>query len=180
MSQQVVNNSNQIRKLVDAINDLEKRIQALKSQTNFSDSDKINSHKWNFKIVEFVNNNQPLPKGWDVRICYKNNTPYYLDHNTKTTTWKRPFDKNYIDPIQKNIQNYINKFNHISDRYLKLTHFEEICSYLNNPERISFINRYTVFKHHLKEKMIQLFTDTNSRVIYRTYRDIYGTRIPLL
>lgn len=30
-----------------------------------------------------------LPQGWDVRLD-PNNRPYYVDHNTQTTTWERP------------------------------------------------------------------------------------------
>ncbi|XP_033625992.1 NEDD4-like E3 ubiquitin-protein ligase WWP1 [Asterias rubens] len=34
-------------------------------------------------------NNQPLPGGWEVRLD-QHNRPYYVDHNTQTTTWERP------------------------------------------------------------------------------------------
>ncbi|XP_038068088.1 E3 ubiquitin-protein ligase Su(dx)-like [Patiria miniata] len=34
-------------------------------------------------------NSQPLPAGWEVRLD-QHSRPYYVDHNTQTTTWERP------------------------------------------------------------------------------------------
>ncbi|XP_070575798.1 NEDD4-like E3 ubiquitin-protein ligase WWP1 isoform X2 [Ptychodera flava] len=34
-------------------------------------------------------NNQPLPPAWEMRID-PHGRPYYVDHNTRTTTWERP------------------------------------------------------------------------------------------
>lgn len=32
---------------------------------------------------------KPLPPGWEIKHA-EDNTPYYVDHNTKTTTWLDP------------------------------------------------------------------------------------------
>ena len=32
---------------------------------------------------------EPLPPGWEMRID-GHGRPYYVDHNTRTTTWERP------------------------------------------------------------------------------------------
>ncbi len=32
---------------------------------------------------------EPLPPGWEMRID-PHGRPYYVDHNTRTTTWERP------------------------------------------------------------------------------------------
>ena len=34
-------------------------------------------------------NQEPLPQGWEMRID-PHGRPYYVDHNTRTTTWERP------------------------------------------------------------------------------------------
>ncbi|XP_063950930.1 E3 ubiquitin-protein ligase Su(dx)-like [Lytechinus pictus] len=34
-------------------------------------------------------NNQPLPSNWEMRLD-QHGRPYYVDHNTQTTTWERP------------------------------------------------------------------------------------------
>ncbi|XP_071091947.1 E3 ubiquitin-protein ligase Su(dx)-like [Haliotis cracherodii] len=34
-------------------------------------------------------NTEPLPPGWEMRLD-QHNRPYYVDHNTRTTTWERP------------------------------------------------------------------------------------------
>ncbi len=34
-------------------------------------------------------NQEPLPPGWEMRID-PHGRPYYVDHNTRTTTWERP------------------------------------------------------------------------------------------
>lgn len=36
-----------------------------------------------------ANNNEPLPPGWEMRQD-PHGRPYYVDHNTRTTTWERP------------------------------------------------------------------------------------------
>lgn len=36
-------------------------------------------------------NHEPLPSGWATSIS-KEGTKYYIDHNTRTTTWHRPSD----------------------------------------------------------------------------------------
>ncbi|CAG8808032.1 2088_t:CDS:2, partial [Racocetra persica] len=36
-----------------------------------------------------IEDNSPLPPGWERRLVHLKRT-YYVDHNTRTTTWKRP------------------------------------------------------------------------------------------
>ncbi|KAG4083630.1 HECT-domain-containing protein [Neocallimastix lanati (nom. inval.)] len=43
----------------------------------------------NFQRPILINNNNGLPPGWEERVD-KHNRIYYVDHNTRTTTWKRP------------------------------------------------------------------------------------------
>ena len=176
---QMQSNCHKVNELENKIIELQKLIQELKSNKNI---EKVKEHKWNFPPIEFANIESPLPKGWEMRITWPNNRPYYVDHNTKTTTWTRPVNKNYINPdikLQKSIKYYIDIFNKTCDRYAKITHFEELCNYLNNEGRIKFLNRYSKLLKMIKEKMIHIYFDTRSRTIYRCYRDIYGERIPL-
>lgn len=39
--------------------------------------------------AEQSTNNEPLPPGWEMRTD-GHSRPYYVDHNTRTTTWERP------------------------------------------------------------------------------------------
>ena len=127
--------------------------------------DNVVSHKWNFPPIKFANIVTPLPEGWEVRIHWPNNRPYYVDHNTKTTSWTRPENKNYVNPnikLQQNIINLIDKFNKKCDRYTKITNFEELCTYLNNPERTKFLDRFSGFKKMVQERMIEIFLESKS------------------
>ncbi|KAL4234805.1 WW domain containing E3 ubiquitin protein ligase 1 [Mactra antiquata] len=48
-----------------------------------------NSTGENTSNSDTANNNEPLPAGWEMRTD-PHGRPYYVDHNTRTTTWERP------------------------------------------------------------------------------------------
>ena len=56
----------------------------------------------------------------------------------------------------------IDKFNKKCDRYTKITNFEELCTYLNNPERTKFLDRFSGFKKMVQERMIEIFLESKS------------------
>jgi len=40
--------------------------------------------------VPGVTHNMPLPPGWQVMFDSSTGRPFFVDHNTKTTTWDDP------------------------------------------------------------------------------------------
>ncbi|GFO03990.1 Bag domain protein [Plakobranchus ocellatus] len=48
------------------------------------------SGRQNFQHYNQVPPNQPLPPGWEMKFDSVSNWPYFLDHNTRTSTWQDP------------------------------------------------------------------------------------------
>ncbi|BFZ21220.1 hypothetical protein BsWGS_24259 [Bradybaena similaris] len=48
--------------------------------------------------------NDPLPPGWEMRLDSASGIPYFIDHNSKTTTWNDP--RVVMDPYQYSYPNY--------------------------------------------------------------------------
>ena len=41
-------------------------------------------------FTQYQNRNDPLPPGWEMKIDNVSGWPYFIDHNTRNTTWQDP------------------------------------------------------------------------------------------
>lgn len=65
-------------------------------------------YKYNFKnisILFFLDGEElPLPPGWSIDLTLRGRK-YYIDHNTKTTHWSHPFEKEGLPTGWERIEN---------------------------------------------------------------------------
>ncbi|RUS71437.1 hypothetical protein EGW08_020798, partial [Elysia chlorotica] len=48
------------------------------------------SGRQNFQTFNQALHSQPLPQGWEMRFDSVSGWPYFIDHNTRNTTWQDP------------------------------------------------------------------------------------------
>ncbi|KAI8882360.1 E3 ubiquitin-protein ligase RSP5 [Backusella circina FSU 941] len=72
---------------------------AVTASTNNSTSN-TNGNSTNATSSNNDNNSSDLPQGWERRVDHLGR-PYYVDHNTRTTTWKRPSSSTNQDQQQQ-------------------------------------------------------------------------------
>ena len=81
-------------------------------------------------------NNENLPAGWSIDFTQRGRK-YYIDHNTKTTHWSHPFEKEGLPAGWERIESYdhgVYYVNHIT----RQAQYENPCAQLYIPNKTTF------------------------------------------
>eukprot|EP00019_Armaparvus_languidus_P014073 CAMPEP_0168587686 /NCGR_PEP_ID=MMETSP0420-20121227/5014_1 /TAXON_ID=498008 /ORGANISM="Pessonella sp." /LENGTH=390 /DNA_ID=CAMNT_0008622989 /DNA_START=12 /DNA_END=1181 /DNA_ORIENTATION=+ len=66
--------------------------------------------QWEKPVANNIARDLPLPKGWEAKTL--NGRTYYVDHNTKTTTWIHPAMQNNNPQVNQHYSNAASSNNH--------------------------------------------------------------------
>ena len=50
----------------------------------------MSTHQFGQTNYQGAINDEPLPQGWEMLIDRNTGWPFFVDHNTQTTTWQDP------------------------------------------------------------------------------------------